>query len=96
MSGKMAYWSGFLPWLDATPVTDRAEYTDDEFCDALCTYRQQDIQTSIHSPNPIVRMFAVLDRRIGKRTLSDVQLHIDEQPAWLQMFYRLRIEAEAL
>ena len=54
----------------------------------------QDIQTSLASDNPIVRMFAVLDRRVGKRTLEKLKDEIDRQPEWLQYFYRLRLGAE--
>ena len=54
----------------------------------------QHIQNSIQSKNPLVRMFAILDRRIGKRTISKMQNVIDEQPEWLRKFYELRIDAE--
>lgn len=77
-----------------TPLTERTEYTDGEFCDALNEYRNQDVQTSIHSDNPLVRMFAVLDRRIGKRTLNSIRELLDEQPQWLKIFYLLRLEAQ--
>lgn len=39
-------------------------------------------------------MFAILDRRIGKRTLLKLKEDISNQPLWLQEFYRLRIKAE--
>lgn len=94
--GKIEYWSGFHKLLDSVPLESRTEYTDSEFCEALKTYRNQQIQSSIKSDNPIIRMFAVSDRRIGKRTLSDLKKFIDSQPEWLKQFYRLRIEAESL
>jgi hypothetical protein len=46
--------------------------------------------------NPLIRMFAVLDRRIGKRTLAKAKESIAEQPLWLRQFYQLRITAEGL
>ena len=76
------------------PISVRTEYSEDEFCDALKDYRQQSIQDSISSDNPIVRMFAILDRRLGKRTLENLSDKISEQPLWLQQFYKLRIDAE--
>lgn len=94
--GKIEYWSDFHKLLDSVPLEARTEYTDIEFCEALETYRNQSVQLSIKSDNPIIRMFAVLDRRIGKRTLSDLKNSIDSQPEWLKQFYRLRIEAESL
>lgn len=46
----------------------------------------------MNSENSIERMFAILDRRIGKRTLSDIKDSLENQPEWLQIFYRLRLE----
>ena len=74
----------------------RTEYTDNEFCDALEKYRNQDIQESIVSDNPIIRMFALLDRRTGKRTLSRIREGIEDQPLWIKQIYYLRFEAEKL
>ena len=80
--------------LDKYPVSERTEYTDNEFCDALEQYRNQEIQSSIQSSNPLVRMFAILDRRVGKRTLNRLREEIDAQPLWLQGLYRIRMDAE--
>lgn len=87
------YWSGFHRLLNSTPMEKRTEYTDEEFCDALKEYRNQNIQASIRSDNPLVRMFAVLDRRIGTRTLSEMGASFGDQPEWLQQFYRFRLDA---
>lgn len=81
---------------DECSIESRTEYTDWEFSSALEKYRNQSIEESIASSNPIVRMFAVLDRRIGKRTLSKLKSTIDLQPEWLQQFYKLRLEAEKI
>ena len=87
------YWRDYLEATDRYPMAQREEYTDGEFADALEQYRRQDIQTSLSSDNPIVRMFAVLDRRVGKRTLEKLKEDIERQPEWLQYFYRLRLGA---
>lgn len=92
--GIREYWDEFWPLLDEIPLTSRTEYTDDEFCNALEAYRNQNIQISVHSENTLVRMFAVLDKRLGKRTLQKVKETIASQPEWLQGFYRLRLDAE--
>ena len=68
-NGIGEYWAEFWSLLDQYPLDKRTEYTDEKFCEALEVYRNQDIQDSINSVNPLVRMFAVLDRRIGKRNL---------------------------
>ena len=86
--GVHEYWGGFWNTMKKYPMSMRTEYTDDEFCNALEKYRNNDIQNSIVSDNPIIRMFAILDKRIGKRTID--RLNVSEQPEWLQVFYELR------
>lgn len=92
--GIKEYWDEFWLLMDTIPLKSRMEYTDSEFCDALEKYRNQSIKDSINAENPIERMFAILDRRIGKRTLSNIKDSIENQPEWLQIFYRLRLESE--
>lgn len=94
--GIKEYWDEFWSLMDTIPMKSRTEYTDSEFCDALEKYRNQSIKDSINSENSIERMFAILDRRIGKRTLSDIKDSSDNQPEWLQIFYRLRLESEGI
>ena len=85
------YWQGFWPLLEKYPMARREEYTDQEFCAALETYRNQSIQASLSSPDPIVRMFAVLDRRVGKRAMQRLTEERESQPDWLRFFYDLRV-----
>lgn len=92
--GQLEYWIGFHNLLNEYSLYERSEYTDREFCEALTEYRNQDINASIQSENPLIRMFAVLDRRVGKRTLLKIKKQINEQPEWLKQFYKLRISAE--
>ena len=92
--GAGAYWDGFWKQLRSTDPQDRTEYTDDEFCDALKEYRNRDIAESLHSENPLVRMFAVLDRRVGKRRLAQLGDSFAGQPEWLQKVLGIRLDAE--
>ena len=59
-------------------------------------YLNQNITANLEDEDPVVRMFAILDRRVGKRRLKEIADHVDEQPVWLQAFYRLRLEAEGM
>lgn len=88
------YWQYWEYEEDNTPLNERVEFEDAEFADALYQYRSNDIFDSLYDENPIVRMFAVLDRRVGKRTLSSLKDEVSEQPEWLAFFYKLRLEAE--
>lgn len=63
---------------------------------AIEEYLNSDIQTSLASPNEMVRLLAVLDRRVGKRTLERLKNEVDNQPEWLKKFYLLRLEAEGI
>lgn len=92
--GTKEYWDEFWALMYTIPIQSRTEYTDNEFCDALEKYRHQNIQDSLKSENPLERMFAILDRRLGKRTLIYVKKSISEQPEWLQLFYQLRLDLE--
>ena len=94
--GIREYWEAFWAVYSNCPMQNRTEYTDDEFCDALENYRNQGIQESIHSENALVRMFAVLDRRVGKRALIEMKETIEDQPEWLKQFYQLRFDAEQI
>ena len=92
--GKSEYWSDFHYLLNEYDINKRTEYTDEEFCTALEKYRNQDIQESVYSDNPIVRMFAVFDRRVGKRALEKMKQEITTQPQWLQQIYLIRAKSE--
>lgn len=88
------YWAGFWKLMEQYPLEARTEYTDDEFCRALTVYRNQDIQASLASSDSIVNMFALLDRRTGKRSLEKFAEELNRRPPWLRFFYELRIQAE--
>lgn len=62
--------------------------------ESLEKYLNQSIQQSIYDCNPVVRMFAILDRRIGKRTLEKVGKELYVHPTWLQSIYILRLKCE--
>lgn len=94
--GVSEYWNGFWELVDDVPSECRTEYTDEEFCKALAKYRNENIFKSIFSDEPLIRMFAVFDRRLGKRTLGQLKKTIEEQPEWLREFYKIRLEAERI
>ncbi|MCL2513099.1 MAG: hypothetical protein FWF08_04275 [Oscillospiraceae bacterium] len=66
------------------------------FYEAFQEYYNQSIENSLTSPDPVVRLFAVLDKRTGKRRLKKLVAGINEQPEWLQPFYKLRFQAEEI
>ena len=48
------------------------------------------------TPTPIVRIFALLDRRLGKRRLAALEETMGNELDWVRPFYLLRMEAEGL
>ena len=92
--GKREYWEEFNALWLSIPPEQRTEYTDDEFCTALSKYGNQSISDSLDSGNPLERMFAILDRRVGRRTLQGLKPSLPEQPKWLASLYCLRLNAE--
>lgn len=85
-------WENF--WKQRENAQTHQQFDDMQFAEALAEYRALNIQDAVNSENPIVRMFAVLDRRVGKRTLALLKERIAEQPEWLQFFYTLRLASE--
>lgn len=91
---KQDGWSNFWQEKGSVPVEEKTEFDDEDFCEALKLYRELPIENSIFHKNPLVRMFAVLDRRIGKRTLEKLTETSENQPEWLRTIYLLRLTAE--
>ena len=86
------FWHGYWETIKSMPLSERQEYDDEEFAGALRQYRSLPIGDALVSCNPLVRMFAILDRRVGKRTLA--RQNLLAQPPWLQGLYQLRMDAE--
>jgi len=70
-----------------------ATYHDMNFLDAATSFLQMPIMKALYSDNYIIRIFAIVDRRIGKRTLQKLRESGDYQnfPAWVKQFYELRL-----
>ena len=66
------------------------EFDQREFYAAFAEFDNQ----SLKSDNALVRMFAILDRRVGKRRLTSLVSAAAKEPDWLKMIYIIRFEAE--
>lgn len=65
-------------------------YCDMDFLTAALEYIDMPIHRALQSENSIIKMFAVMDRRVGKRTLR--KLKETDFPEWVRQFYRLRVD----
>ena len=54
------------------------------------------LKQALKSENLIVKIFAVLDRRVGKRRLKIMKETIMDEPDTFQEFYAIRVKAEGL
>lgn len=95
-NSPLEYWGGLWETLKAVPMSEREEFTDGEFCMALEEYRNSEIAFSLAAVNPIQKMFAVLDRRVGKRTLARIKEEWNSEPAWLKQVLAFRLSAEGM
>ena len=66
------------------------------FYAAFAEFDNQSIEMSLNSEDLIVRIFAVLDRRLGKRRLLLMKDTIAKEPDTFREFYAIRMEAEGL
>ena len=66
------------------------------FIDSVTVFLKTDIAASLQSDNYLLRVFAYMDRRVGKRTLVKIRDDVEKLPEWVKQFYRIRCEAEGL
>ena len=90
-----------LNWREAYLKADKTVLDDGlfdqrDFYAAFQEFDNQSVEASLSSENPIVRIFALLDRRLGKRRLAALEETMENELDWVRPFYLLRIEAEGL
>jgi len=66
------------------------------FYEAFKIFDNQSIEKSLVSENPLVRIFALLDRRLGKRRLLALEGSMERELDWVRAFYVIRMQAEGL
>ena len=69
---------------------------DADFINSLTIYLKTDIAISLHSDNYLLRVFAYMDRRVGKRTLIKIKDEVEKLPEWVKQFYQIRCEADGI
>ena len=67
---------------------------DANFIDSVTVFLKTDIGASLQSDNYLLRIFAYMDRRVGKRTLVKIRDEVEMLPEWVKQFYQIRYEAE--
>ena len=67
-----------------------------DFFDALQQYFSTPVIVSLQSSNMLIKIFGLMDRRVGKRTLIRLVDSIQSEPELVKFFYKLRCEAEGI
>ena len=65
-----------------------------DFFDALEKYVNSPIDASLRSCDLVVKNLAIVDRRVGKRTLQRLSNTIECENENIQYFFKLRCDAE--
>ena len=65
-----------------------------DFLDAVLKFRNLSIQDALNAGNWILWILAILDRRVGKRTLKKIEQSavFRNAPQWARQFYELRMD----
>ena len=86
--------------LDLTNLTayalEQGTFDQKVFYEAFGIFDNQSIEKSLVSENPLVRIFALLDRRLGKRRLLALEDSMEQELDWVRAFYVIRLQAEGL
>ena len=80
----------------ASIALERGGFDQYSFYVAFEEYDNQSIEASLESANALVRLWAVLDRRVGKRRLQGLGEKMKQEIDFVRFFYMIRMEAEGL
>ena len=75
---------------------NRGGFSQFSFYEAFFYYQNHSVDACLTSDNAVVRLFTILDKRVGKRRLQKLLPELEQQPYWLKFFYVLRMEAEGI
>ncbi|MBQ8383150.1 MAG: hypothetical protein IJX47_08105 [Clostridia bacterium] len=84
-----------------TQYNDQGQFGSFSFQNAILIFLETPIEESLRSSDPLLNLFAILDRRVGKRRLQKlrgglISGELPPVPDWLRFFYDLRLEAEGM
>lgn len=83
------------PFMDETAL-EWGLFDQRSFYQAFAEFENQSIEESLASENLLVRIMALLDRRVGKRRLRAMGASMQTEAPILKFFYTLRLEAEGI
>lgn len=81
-------------YLGETEHLNAGDITTSAFYSAYYFYINHSIEESLFCDNALVRLFALLDRRLGKRKLKENKELIIQKAYWILPFYQCRYDLE--
>ena len=70
------------------------KYTTDIFFKGMKEYLSLSIEDAINHEQWVIRLFAIMDKRLGKRSLLKLEKEINAYPKMLQIIYKIRMKEE--
>lgn len=77
-------------------VEEEDVFSQYDFLEAVEKFLNSSIEESLKSDNSIVKALALIDRRVGKRTLNMLKESIEQESELVRYFYSLRCQAEQI
>ena len=73
---------------------DEETYTIDLFFKGMVEYLSLSIEDALKHDEWMIRLFAIMDKRLGKRSLLKLEKEINAYPKMLQIIYKIRMKEE--
>lgn len=73
---------------------DEETYTIDLFFKGMVEYLSLSIEDALKHDEWMIRLFAIMDKRLGKRSLLKLEKEINTYPKMLQIIYKIRMKEE--
>lgn len=64
-------------------------HSPNDFGNAMRAFLEIPISDALKSGNPLIKAFAIIDRRVGRRTLENLEIN-DSEHSLVKAFYELR------
>ena len=93
---RRASWEEMYEEMEKEKWMPEGTLCEGDFINSVTIYLKTDVATALRSDNYLLRVFAYMDRRVGKRTLVKIQGEVEDLPEWVKQFYRIRCEADGI
>jgi hypothetical protein len=90
-TGLIATGDGPEPYEVEKNLTEREVHAPQDITSSIRTYFDLDPKLALTSSDPIIRALAMIDKRIGKRTLKAIEI-ADDEHSLVRTLYSLRME----